>query len=131
MVQSLPPPSLSNALGKKDDSSGGHQRLGIQHPQLAPMPKQRLRWTPELHDRFIKAVTHLGGGDRKSSGPFCVVVFKLFVSRDCGAALVEQVPKSRFEGKDLAPKENFGAASTWRLSGSLRKMGGVAVFSYS
>jgi SHAQKYF class myb-like DNA-binding protein len=26
--------------------------------------KQRLRWTPELHERFIDAVTELGGGDR-------------------------------------------------------------------
>ncbi|KAJ7513772.1 hypothetical protein O6H91_23G013500 [Diphasiastrum complanatum] len=26
--------------------------------------KQRLRWTPELHDRFVDAVTQLGGADR-------------------------------------------------------------------
>lgn len=25
--------------------------------------KQRLRWTPELHERFIDAVTELGGAD--------------------------------------------------------------------
>ncbi|KAJ7537491.1 hypothetical protein O6H91_11G007700 [Diphasiastrum complanatum] len=27
-------------------------------------PKQRLRWTPELHDRFVDAVTQLGGPDK-------------------------------------------------------------------
>ncbi|GAQ85946.1 hypothetical protein KFL_002620120 [Klebsormidium nitens] len=30
----------------------------------APSSKQRLRWTPELHERFIKAVESLGGPDR-------------------------------------------------------------------
>ena len=28
-------------------------------------PKTRLRWTPELHDRFVDAITQLGGPDSK------------------------------------------------------------------
>jgi SHAQKYF class myb-like DNA-binding protein len=30
----------------------------------AAAAKQRLRWTPELHERFVDAVTQLGGPDR-------------------------------------------------------------------
>jgi len=29
-----------------------------------PLPKARLRWTPELHDRFLAAVERLGGEER-------------------------------------------------------------------
>jgi hypothetical protein len=36
-------------------------------------PKPRLRWTPQLHERFVDAVTQLGGADSKLtsfSNPF-------------------------------------------------------------
>jgi hypothetical protein len=32
---------------------------------LTTDPKPRLRWTPELHDRFVDAVAQLGGPDSK------------------------------------------------------------------
>lgn len=32
-----------------------------------PSSKSRLRWTPELHEKFVTAVAHLGGAERKLS----------------------------------------------------------------
>lgn len=39
-------------------------------------PKPRLRWTADLHDRFVDAVTKLGGPDSMSSSS----IFLNFVS---------------------------------------------------
>ena len=33
---------------------------------LATDPKPRLRWTADLHRRFVNAVAHLGGPESKS-----------------------------------------------------------------
>jgi len=37
---------------------------GNNNPNIAV--RQRLRWTNELHDRFVEAVTQLGGPESKS-----------------------------------------------------------------
>lgn len=45
-----------------DPGSGGNS--------LANNSKQRLRWTHELHERFVDAVAQLGGPDREYFPPF-------------------------------------------------------------
>lgn len=42
-------------------------------------PKPRLRWTPELHDRFVDAVAQLGGADSKLSFPTLKKYISLYV----------------------------------------------------
>lgn len=56
-----PEPRGSSATGASTNSAsspGGGSGGG------GSAAKQRLRWTPELHDRFVDAVTQLGGPDR-------------------------------------------------------------------
>lgn len=48
--------SLSVGLG-----SIGQNELGV---VVSADPKPRLKWTPELHERFVDAVTQLGGPDK-------------------------------------------------------------------
>ena len=37
-------------------------------------PKPRLRWTADLHDRFVDAVTKLGGPDSMYMRPFNIIL---------------------------------------------------------
>ncbi|KAM3369886.1 hypothetical protein ACQJBY_017639 [Aegilops geniculata] len=49
--------------GMEGMSYGGGAGAGA--AALSPRdPKQRLRWTPDLHDRFVHAVARLGGPDK-------------------------------------------------------------------
>lgn len=59
-------------------SGGAGDPLRGQSPQggvwTAPGPailgnKPRLRWTPELHDKFVAACTQLGGPEKASRAP--------------------------------------------------------------
>lgn len=54
-----PEPQGSSALAVS--ASMSVNALG---PNGVGSPKQRLRWTSDLHDRFVDAVTQLGGADR-------------------------------------------------------------------
>lgn len=42
-------------------------------------PKPRLRWTADLHDRFVDAVTQLGGPNSSFSSPLLLLPFSLYV----------------------------------------------------
>ncbi|OEL36608.1 Myb family transcription factor PHL7 [Dichanthelium oligosanthes] len=72
-VSSLGPtqsnPSSHNQMGPGDGAMAPHNG-GNNSPNMAG--RQRLRWTNELHDRFVEAVTQLGGPD----SPIVSVLFK-------------------------------------------------------
>lgn len=66
MYQMVPPRQHQMATSPHPD----HQRMSPYgssgEGSLSPMdPKPRLRWTSELHERFVDAVTQLGGADSK------------------------------------------------------------------
>lgn len=52
---------LGTGANTMDSINGGNS---LNNPSLAS--KQRLRWTHELHERFVDAVAQLGGPDRES-----------------------------------------------------------------
>ncbi|KAL4181357.1 hypothetical protein AMTRI_Chr12g270800 [Amborella trichopoda] len=70
--------SFANMLheGEFSESSSvpqnAHRYLGLPSYSIrsnmasrgGPSTRQRLRWTPDLHDRFVEAITQLGGPER-------------------------------------------------------------------
>ena len=49
-------------VGQEDMQGGSnHAHLGDPCLVLTSDPKPRLRWTTDLHERFVDAVTQLGG----------------------------------------------------------------------
>ncbi|XP_057843668.1 uncharacterized protein LOC131053083 isoform X1 [Cryptomeria japonica] len=45
--------------------------------------KQRLRWTPELHDRFVEAIAQLGGADSKLLVDLLLVIWSYDPNKVC------------------------------------------------
>jgi len=65
--QARPQPGAVYMPQDKLQSPYGSAMNGGDMVPLSPAdPKPRLRWTPELHERFVDAVTQLGGADSKS-----------------------------------------------------------------
>ena len=59
-IRSLP---LDGCVGDYQGSLDGTNLPGDACLVLTTDPKPRLRWTAELHERFVDAVTQLGGPD--------------------------------------------------------------------
>jgi hypothetical protein len=60
-----------NLISSASDASG------MNSSSSSADPKPRLRWTPQLHERFVDAVTQLGGADSKLtsfSNPFLYIL---------------------------------------------------------
>ena len=68
-----PEPRGSSAAGASTNSAGSP---GGGSGGGGSAAKQRLRWTPELHERFVDAVTQLGGPDRELFS--CQFIHNLF-----------------------------------------------------
>lgn len=65
--QQRPRSTGSLYIPEKLQSPYGSVMNGGDMVPLSPAdPKPRLRWTPELHERFVDAVTQLGGADSTS-----------------------------------------------------------------
>ncbi|KAM3370601.1 hypothetical protein ACQJBY_018125 [Aegilops geniculata] len=75
-VPSMEAPSSSSLLSQMDSHLSARSSVGapatptgsgsVSAPLAAPPPpsKTRIRWTPELHERFVDCVSKLGGADR-------------------------------------------------------------------
>lgn len=65
--QPRPQPGAMYMSDKLQSPYGSSAMNGGDMVPLSPAdPKPRLRWTPELHERFVDAVTQLGGADSNS-----------------------------------------------------------------
>jgi len=58
-------------VGQEDmQAASNHAHLGDPCLVLTSDPKPRLRWTADLHERFVDAVTQLGGASSEQFFPF-------------------------------------------------------------
>ena len=53
-------------LQRGNQGSENESNLGRMKETTISRQRQRLRWTAELHERFVKAVGQLGGSDSKT-----------------------------------------------------------------
>lgn len=73
-VPSMEAPSSSSLLSQMESHQSARSSVGapatptgtgsVSAPPAPPPSKTRIRWTPELHERFVDCVSKLGGADR-------------------------------------------------------------------
>lgn len=69
------PPKKPSTMNSHDRSMCVQGDSGL---VLTTDPKPRLRWTVELHERFVDAVAQLGGPDSTILTPLLICYFLLF-----------------------------------------------------
>ncbi|KAK6914384.1 MYB-CC type transcription factor, LHEQLE-containing domain [Dillenia turbinata] len=89
---------------------GGDPRL-----VLTSDPKPRLRWTPDLHDRFVDAITQLGGPNKatpkaimRTMGVKGLTLFHL-------KSHLQKYRLGKQSGKDLGEGQGDGASASYLL----------------
>lgn len=108
----------------------GNEGADIAARVAAASSKQRLRWTTELHDRFVEAVTQLGGPDRatpkgvlRSMGVQGLTIYHV-KSHLQKYRLAKYIPESGKEGEKLdglaITPTNTEAASGLQITEALR-----------
>ncbi|KAI5058563.1 hypothetical protein GOP47_0026733, partial [Adiantum capillus-veneris] len=70
-IDECPKSSNEQTQSQLTHSSGNDASGNVLHNSAGSIQKQRLRWTPELHKRFIEAVEELGGAEKAT--PKCVL----------------------------------------------------------
>ena len=74
-------PPVKNTASSAAAASGSGSGSGS---GSAGAGKQRLRWTSDLHDRFVDAITQLGGPDSGYFLFYCIVLYSTFCSKKKG-----------------------------------------------
>lgn len=71
---------------------------------LSRDPKPRLRWTPDLHERFVEAVTKLGGADSEYPHTACPPRSAACMLSSCTATTTTMPPMHGFFRLQTQPK---------------------------
>jgi hypothetical protein len=89
-------PNPISSAGTSQNNPVAHEQMELGSGAVAPhnggnnnpsmAARQRLRWTNELHERFVEAVTQLGGPD--STSLLLYLVFPFFCGMFCFVGLI-------------------------------------------
>ncbi|KAG7035315.1 Myb family transcription factor APL, partial [Cucurbita argyrosperma subsp. argyrosperma] len=112
---------MFHATKKPSSMTSSHDRpmcvQGDSGLVLTTDPKPRLRWTVELHERFVDAVTQLGGPDKAT--PKTIMRFNaLFLSERVQKFRLGKQPHKEFNDQSIKDGMRASALELHRNSGS-------------